>query len=227
MDTENQNAEEPKIKSPEIENVTASELVLEDQDIFPGNPKPLEEPVKGAPVEVVQTEEVKSKRGGARLGAGRPRKDGTKPAQDPKTQSSGPVFEKAIQKEPEKPVDYAALAQLMFVIGTSTLAQIFGPEWLPRPRTPEQQRPGLAPIPAVPGEEDMIMPPLAKYLETQGVKDIPPGVMLCIVLGAYVAPRLNAPNTREKLKGVWYWIRSKFPKKKKVDVVESPTARAT
>jgi hypothetical protein len=123
-------------------------------------------------------------------------------------------------------VDYMALSAMMFGMTTNVLAQALGSEWLPRPGRPEQSRPGLAPIPAMPGEDQMVVPVLAKYLESKQMPDLPPGIMLTLVLAAYAAPRFREPATKEKIKGVWFWVRSKLGRKnKQVAKVVSETTR--
>ena len=187
--------------------VTAASLVDDDKDVFPNVPVPsdLEAPPGIDTPASDNNSKKKSKRGGARPGAGRP----------PKTEgaSTGPVFGDKPPEPAKPPVDYMALSAMMFGMTTNVLAQTLGPEWLPRPGTPEQQRPGLAPIPGMPGEDQMIVPVLAKYLESKQMPDLPPGIMLTLVLAAYAAPRFREPATKEKIKGVWFWVRSKFGRK--------------
>lgn len=81
------------------------------------------------------------------------------------------------------PVDYGKLANVMFDMGVGLLTTGFGPEWQPEN----------------PDERQMIIDPLATYLESQGFTDLPPGVVLSIVVIAYSAKRIHHPNTKAKL----------------------------
>ena len=213
----------PSVQPPTVEPakaVTAAELVSDDVDIFPGTPPPAGSAAPGTPPASAPDKEgepddkPKSKRGGARPGAGRP----------PKEVSTGKVFNEP--PRPDKPpVDYLGMSSMIFGMGTGILAQLFGPEWLPRQGKPEQPRPGQPPVPAIPGEAEMVVPCIAKYLESTKMPDIPPGLMLTLVLCAYAAPRFQEPNTREKVKGLWFWIKSKIKRKPKVGVVTADTPR--
>lgn len=109
-----------------------------------------------------------------------------------------------LRTEPEvKSVDYQSLAGMCFDISVNTSASAFGPEWLPRPSI----------NPNFPDERTVVVNALATYLKSKEVKDIPPGLMLTIVVVAYAAPRLNAPSTRQKLGIGWTWLKSKFKRK--------------
>lgn len=94
--------------------------------------------------------------------------------------------------------DYGVLASLFFDTGTGVATTIFGPEW--QPRNPE--------------EKAMVTGPLAVYLKSRGMTDLPPGVVLSIVCLAYSAPRLQAPSTKQKLGLWWMWVKSKIFRKK-------------
>lgn len=48
------------------------------------------------------------------------------------------------------------------------------------------------------GEKDMMIDATEKYFRAQNIPDIPPGVMLIIVIGMYAGPRFAMPKTREK-----------------------------
>lgn len=94
--------------------------------------------------------------------------------------------------------DYGALANIFFDTGVGVTTMFFGPEW--QPRSPE--------------EKSMVTAPLAVYLKSKGMTDLPPGVILSIVILAYSAPRLQAPSTKQKLQGGWIWLKSKIFRKK-------------
>jgi hypothetical protein len=110
----------------------------------------------------------------------------------------------------ETHVDYGLMSGSLFDMGTGTLATIFGPEW--QAKTPQ--------------EREMVVGALRVYLESKQVKDIPPGLMLTIILVAYSAPRLQAPPTREKLRFGWTWVKMKivpfFRRKHKAVAITGP-----
>ena len=94
--------------------------------------------------------------------------------------------------------DYGALASMFFATGVGIGTAIFGPEW--QAKSPE--------------EKQMVCGPLAVYLKSKGMTDLPPGVVLSIVVLAYSAPRLQAPATRQKIQAWWFWVKSKFFRRK-------------
>lgn len=96
------------------------------------------------------------------------------------------------------PVDYGKLANVMFDMGVGILATGFGPEW--QPENPE--------------ERQMIIDPLSTYLESQGFTDLPPGVVLSIVVIAYSAKRIHHPNTKAKLVKIGGKVKGMLGKKK-------------
>jgi hypothetical protein len=211
---------EPESAPPQTQAVTAASLVDADNDTFPASPPDTLPPSIAG---VTQEDAKSEKRGGPRKGAGRPRKDKTDTPQTGE-KSTGPVFGGDAPAPTKLPTDYNAIATMFFGLATNVLARAVGPEWLPRPGSPEQIRPGLPPVPAVPGEEQMVIPALAKYLEAQQMSDLPPGLMLVLVVSAYAAPRFREPATKEKIQGIWFWIRSKIGRKKMASV-RSESAR--
>ncbi len=94
--------------------------------------------------------------------------------------------------------DYQALAELSFDMGTNSLAIVFSDDWKPRD----------------PNERGAVVASLKRYYEHKQIKDIPPGALLCLVLCAYAAPRVNTPTTKDKLKIGWLWLKDKFKRKK-------------
>lgn len=104
----------------------------------------------------------------------------------------------SIISEVEKPINYGLMAEAIFDMSTGILAGSFGPEW--SPRSPE--------------ERGHVCISLANYFKAKEVKDIPPGLMLTIVVVAYCAPRLKEPGTAGKIKACWFWVRSKISRKK-------------
>lgn len=99
-------------------------------------------------------------------------------------------------------VDYKLMAGALFDMSAGVLTNTLGPEW--QPRSVE--------------ERGTVCSALEIYLQTKQAKDIPPGLMLTIVVVAYAAPRLQAPSTKEKLMPMisWGWLKVKsfFSKRK-------------
>lgn len=179
----------------QTKTVTAASIVAGDNDNFPpaGNTNP--PPLPGATAPNSQTPPPEGKRGRGRPPGSKNKRPGD------------PSFSDLPPPQPEKPVDYKAMSLMIFKITTGTMAQVFGPEWLPR-----------QPPPGMPGEEEMIVEAGAEYMKTKNMPDIPPGVLLLLLCAGYAAPRFHAPSTKEKVKGIWFWIRSKFTRKKKTHV---------
>lgn len=53
----------------------------------------------------------------------------------------------------------------------------------------------------------------AQYAEAKQWKDIPPGVLVSIVMLGYIGPRLAKPKTKTRIKVAWLWLKDKFTKK--------------
>jgi hypothetical protein len=118
----------------------------------------------------------------------------------------------------ETVVNYEELAGFVFDSSTGTMAMALGDEW--RARSPEERK--------------SVVDTLAVYLKSKQVKDIPPGVMLTIVLLAYATPRLKEPATASKIKLGWSWVKFKawptfsgFFRRKKSNLVRLPNDTAT
>jgi hypothetical protein len=100
-------------------------------------------------------------------------------------------------------VDYTKLAEITFALSTGMLSGVFGPEW-----QPESEE-----------EKKSVVLPLAAYYKSKDVSDLPPGVLLAVVVGAYSIRRLPKPGTSNKIKAAWFWVKSKFTRKKPFTVV--------
>lgn len=92
------------------------------------------------------------------------------------------------------PVDFTAMAGLLVDMSTGTAATLLGPEW--HPRGPEEKK--------------LVQEAVANYLRAKDVKDIPPGMMLTLVIMAYSAPRISQPSTKAKLAYGWSWFKGRF-----------------
>lgn len=189
--------------------VSPADLISAEQPLNPmtvlgqlSNP-PLQPPPEAPGLGAAPGEPLKSKRGGWRPGSGRKRKE------------LEPSFDDLKPAEPlPPPIDYALLAKQMFDVSTGTMVMIFGPEWKPNSDA----------------EREAVCGPLQAYLHSKQVQDIPPGIMLSIVILAYSAPRLRGPNTAPKLKILggkiklgWLWLKSKFPRRHRpVNIMAMP-----
>lgn len=90
--------------------------------------------------------------------------------------------------------NYQLMGEAVFDMSISTLTLMLGPEWQP----------------SKPDERTMVTVALAKYFETKKVEDIPPGLMLTLVITAYALPRFTQPSTKGKLVLGWLWFKSKI-----------------
>lgn len=98
---------------------------------------------------------------------------------------------------PQATPNFGLMGEVVFDMSTNALAVGLGEEWLP----------------SSPQERQLVCVSLAKYFEAQQVKDIPPGMMLALVVSVYALPRLSKPNTATKLKLGWTWLKSKLSRK--------------
>lgn len=119
---------------------------------------------------------------------------------------------------PSVEIDYDAMAEMIFGLGTDAISGIFGPAWKPRV--------GTITVPGKNGEpsrtlefDDSKFPKssLAEYMRRSKMPDIPPGWVLALALSTYAATRFRDPTTVERVRGIWGWVRSKFKKGKKAD----------
>lgn len=107
-------------------------------------------------------------------------------------------------------VDYNLMAAAVFDMSAGALAMGLGPEWMPRKPASDKE----------PDERAMVVSSLAKYFESRKVEDIPPGLMLTLVISIYALPRITQPSTKSKLIAAWLWCKDKlFRKKTKLVVV--------
>jgi hypothetical protein len=95
-------------------------------------------------------------------------------------------------------VNYDALAAMTFDLTVGTLTTVFGPEW--QPKSTE--------------EKSSVVIPLSAYMKSKNFSDLPPGMVLCVMVIAYSSTRLQAPNTKQKLAGAWMWLKSKLFRRK-------------
>lgn len=126
------------------------------------------------------------------------------PSQTAQSPQNGQTFP-PLATQVEAVVNYRALSEMTFDMATGIAAGVFGDEWKPREEA----------------ERQAVCVPLAAYLKSKNVTDIPPGVMLCVVVIAYSAPRLRAPSTAGKLKLAWEWVKAKNPfrRKRRLEII--------
>jgi hypothetical protein len=197
--------------------ISAAELVSKDTDKFPdegtisGEP-PLASALGDIPPKPEAPQKNKGGRppkpptGDPKIDADRERKraeyqakHGSRSTPPPKPSPGSAASPGPIPPPPAPAVDYEALSRMIFGLSTRALAGFFGDEWLPR------------------GEQEarLVVDPLAIYLKTKDIPDLPPGWALIVAAAIYSAPRFQAPTTRQKISGIWGWIKSKIWRNKK------------
>ena len=90
-------------------------------------------------------------------------------------------------------VNYHAMSEMLFDMSTGLLSKTFGPEWQP---SNEEER-------------GHVVSAIELYARTKQLPDLPPGYMLCFVIGMYSLPRLAATPTKSKLFLAWCWLKGK------------------
>jgi hypothetical protein len=146
---------------------------------------------------------------GVKAGGAPPKKTGGKPADNGAAQEPPPADFSDLNSEPaprfdpvapglDKAKHFEATAVLTFEMTTGIMSQIFGEEWQPNS----------------PDEKSLVVGAIKRYYESVDLPDLPPGYVLCFVALAYAAPRLGKPKTKNKLLASWYWLKSKFTRKK-------------
>ena len=181
--------------------VSTESIVTADKEVFPpgggGGPPP---GVDRSTPENPEGPKFPDKPPGYK-GTGRPK--GSRTRVNGRFASAGSTvnLDGADTASPEQAVDYEALANMAFDMGTQSMAMLIGPEWLPGTVK--------SPSGAEFDERLTIVPALAKYLESKEVPDLPPGVVLCLCVAMYSSRRFRTPNTREKLGGLFGWVKNK------------------
>lgn len=117
---------------------------------------------------------------------GRPRKDAgpVSPAADKAAKKNAEEKAAALKAECD------AVASMFVTMVTSIAAKGIGPEW-----NPEE------------AEQAMLVSAGSRYMQSKGITDVSPGVMLTIVCLAYAAPRMKHENTRLKLAEIFGGVR--------------------
>jgi hypothetical protein len=54
-----------------------------------------------------------------------------------------------------------------------------------------------------------------EYFKAKNITTFPPGAALAVVLASYALTRINKPNTKTRIKTMWYWLRSKISRWKR------------
>lgn len=104
------------------------------------------------------------------------------------------VMAPAPAAEPVKLVDYGKMGEMTFDLGTGIFVKLFGDEWKPQSA---EERAG-------------VVDAIRAYYQSKQMPDIPPGMMLAIVVAVYAAPRISAPTTRSRLQMLWTWTKLKI-----------------
>lgn len=97
--------------------------------------------------------------------------------------------------------DYQLMADATFDMVAGGMAMIIGPEWQPR----DMQGPDGKTF----NERVVVIEPLKKYYAAKQVEDLPPGIVLAFACLVYAAPRFKEPNTKEKTRLGWQWLKVK------------------
>lgn len=87
-------------------------------------------------------------------------------------------------------VDYDQLANVLVEMTTEIMASAIGPEWRPG----KLQGPNGISI----DERITLTRPLAIYMESKELPDLPPGVVVLLAIGLYSSRRFHQENTRKK-----------------------------
>jgi hypothetical protein len=152
-------------------------------------------PENAAPANVVAPEFVSSI-------PGEPAPAGAAPVADPSQASPD------AQNAPQA-VDYRATAVFVVTMATGTLAGVIGPEWKPDDKN----------------EEEILINAVEAYMRTKQTPEIPPGMMLALVVAGYSMKRINQPGTRSFLERakiragkIALWFKSKMARKRPAPV---------
>lgn len=94
--------------------------------------------------------------------------------------------------------DYAVLGDLAAGMTAATGVMVFGAEWDFRD----------------PAERQGMAMAYAEYMRAKEIRDIPPGMVLTMVLVSYSVPRLQLPETQSRMQKIGGWIKSKIAGRK-------------
>lgn len=119
-----------------------------------------------------------------------------KPEQAPTSVSSNPA---------PLPPDYKALSEMCFGLATGVAVSAIGPEWKCQDDA----------------ERDTVTVPLAAWMQSKNLPDLPIGAVLLLSIGLYGAKRMHVPTTRQKVLGFWGWAKGKLFRKRPTVIVQT------
>ena len=89
----------------------------------------------------------------------------------------------------------AAIAESIFMVGRV----IGGDEWQPI----VDEKTGV-------DERKNMTDAWSQYAQAKDIGDVPPGVLVAIVMVGYIGPRLAGPKTKTRLQLAWTWLKAKM-----------------
>jgi hypothetical protein len=92
-------------------------------------------------------------------------------------------------------VNYEAMGQAVASMWFNGGEMLLGPEWAPNTQE---------------GEHTAVAGAFATYFKAVQMKDLPPGIALCFVLGIYTLKRATKPTVKSKLELFGAWVKSKM-----------------
>ncbi len=99
------------------------------------------------------------------------------------------------------------MAGVIVDMSTGLLCNVLGPDWAPREiRSPDNS--------ASISERKLLADATAAYLRAKQFSDLPPGLMLTVVVLAYATPRFAAPTTRSRIGWLWGKVTGLFRRKR-------------
>jgi hypothetical protein len=102
---------------------------------------------------------------------------------------------------PESAPDFKAISAVTVDTITGLCQMLLGEEW--RPGTSD----GV-------DERAHMVAAWEAYYRAKGIREVPPGLLLALVMGGYALPRLQKPTTREKLSGLGSRLRARWSRRK-------------
>lgn len=114
----------------------------------------------------------------------------------PNSQEELPIQDEQATQPAQPEKNFDGIANLTFDVSVNSLSALFGPEW--QPHAPE--------------EKAQVVGAIANYYKSRDLADIPPGMLLAIVVIAYSASRVTKPATKNKLHLAWSWLKVKGSK---------------
>lgn len=105
------------------------------------------------------------------------------------------AFDAPIESGPQIDGEVMLAAETCAEMYIQTGVALFGGEWLPEGDKTDREA---------------LVSGFYRYLHHKGIKDIPPGIALCMAMFGYAAPRFHKPKTSAKIAAYWTLIKSRF-----------------